>query len=246
MKKDTKNLILATTVTASVIGLYVLNDEIHRNNREELLQEIDAKKSQIVEMQKEIKSITEKNESLNKELVDTLKQLNDANFIINKYNANVSFNEHNVTTPSNSTLSHMQRALKDTELYNDSKSFIEAEQIYNVNAYFLAAICANESSWGTSNRAINQNNLSGYAVYNDKAKGANFESRHDSIMATAKLLKENYLTPGSMCFNGYSVVDVNKKYCFLQDQKTIDFNWSSQVKSIASDLVYKANKFTKI
>ena len=97
-----------------------------------------------------------------------------------------------------------------------------------------------------SDRAKNDNNLSGYAVYNNSAKGAKFDTKHDSIMATAKLLRDYYLTPDGECFNGYSVVDVNKKYCFLQDGETIDFNWATQVTSIAKDLVYKANKFTKI
>ena len=43
-------------------------------------------------------------------------------------------------------------------------------------------------------------------------------------------------------YNGLSTVDVTKKYCFLQDEVTIDYNWSSSVSSIAHSLQYKGNK----
>ena len=247
IEKDAKTIICTAifSVTAATL-VTVANNEKHGKNEKELLDTINSKQKEIIKMKEEIQNLNNDNKELNKELIDITKQLNDANYIIEKYNAKVSFNEHDVTKVSGTTLSHMQRALKNTELYDDAKSFVKAEGKYGINAYFVAAICANESSWGESNRARNQNNLSGYAVYTNSAKGATFESREESIMATAKLLKETYLTPGAQNFNGYSIVDVNKKYCFLQDQKTIDYNWSSQVTAIASDLVYKANKFAKL
>lgn len=239
MKKDTKKMIVKIAAITTIGGAIVIRDEIRTKYTNELTKHMSLQ-------QKELDDVKEHNDVLNEILIETKKGLDDVQYIIKKYNIDVTFDENNVTKLSNTTLSHMERALVNTGLYDDAKSFVKAEQTYGVNAYFIAAICANESYWGMSDRAKNDNNLSGYAVYNNSAKGAKFDTKHDSIMATAKLLRDYYLTPDGECFNGYSVVDVNKKYCFLQDGETIDFNWATQVTSIAKDLVYKANKFTKI
>ena len=239
MKKDTKKMIVKIAAITTIGGAIVIRDEIRTKYTNELTKHMNLQ-------QKELDDVKEHNDVLNEILIETKKGLDDVQYIIKKYNIDVTFDENNVTKLSNTTLSHMERALVNTGLYDEAKSFVKAEQTYGVNAYFIAAICANESYWGMSDRAKNDNNLSGYAVYNNSAKGAKFDTKHDSIMATAKLLRDYYLTPDGECFNGYSVVDVNKKYCFLQDGETIDFNWATQVTSIAKDLVYKANKFTKI
>ena len=136
----------------------------------------------------------------------------------------------------------MRKALNGTELYDLSQAFVDAETQYGVNSYFIAAICAQESAWGTSYRAKYQNNLTGHAVYHRGAGGTYFSSKYESVMETAKMLKENYLSPDGIYYNGLSTVDVNKKYCFLQDEATIDYNWSSSVNSIAHSLQYKGNK----
>ena len=239
MKKDTKKMIVKIAAITTIGGAIVIRDEIRTKYINELTKHMNLQ-------QKELDDVKEHNDVLNEILIETKKGLDDVQYIIKKYNIDVTFDENNVTKLSNTTLSHMERALVNTGLYDEAKSFVKAEQTYGVNAYFIAAICANESYWGMSDRAKNDNNLSGYAVYNNSAKGAKFDTKHDSIMATAKLLRDYYLTPDGECFSGYSVVDVNKKYCFLQDGETIDFNWATQVTSIAKDLVYKANKFTKI
>ena len=246
MKKDTKKMIAKIAAITTIGGAVVIRDEIRTKYINELTKHMNSKQKEIESITKELDDAKKQNDVLNEALIKTKKGLDDVQYVIKKYNIDVTVDEHNVTKISNTTLSHMQRALANTGLYDEAKSFVKAEQTYGVNAYFIAAICANESYWGMSDRAKNDNNLSGYAVYNNSAKGVKFDTKHDSIMATAKLLRDYYLTPDGECFNGYSVVDVNKKYCFLQDGETIDFNWATQVTSIAKDLVYKANKFTKI
>lgn len=246
MKKETKQIIAAAATVAIAGTICCIKHTGIEKEIKHLTDEVKTKEKQIEMINDELEKVKKENEHLNEDLVETLKQVNDAKHLIEKYNADVSFNENDVTKTSNTTENHMKRALKDTGLYKDSYYFVKAEEEYGVNAYFLAAICANESSWGNSSRAINQNNLTGYAVYSRNARGATFSSSEESIMTTAKLLKENYLTPDAICFNGYSVVDVNKKYCFLQDQKTIDYDWSKTVTRIAKDLIERANNFKKI
>lgn len=98
------------------------------------------------------------------------------------------------------------------------------------------ALTAEESRWGTSNRARTQNNLSGYAVYSASAKGASFGSKGESIMATAKLIGEEYINPNGQYYNGSSIASVNIRYCPNDGGQ-----WSSNITQIAYELVSKIN-----
>lgn len=180
----------------------------------------------------EIEELKKSNDNLREDLKASLIK-------IQQMEGDVYYNSEDVTLPSNATQYHMTKALKGTPLVAESNTFIEAEKEYGVNALFLAGIVANESSWGTSSRAINQNNLSGYAVYSRGATGAIFDSWKDSILATAKLLAKDYLTSNGECFNGKSVEGVNTLYC--QNEDGTDYTWSTQVDSIAKELQQKIN-----
>lgn len=118
------------------------------------------------------------------------------------------------------------------EMSQYSNAFIDAEKEYKINALFLASIVALESGWTSSPGGENGTNLTGYCVYNAQTIGTSFNSGYDSIMNTAKLLREKYLTKGAEYFNGYSVEDINIRYCLYQDMKTTDFNWSIKITNI--------------
>lgn len=113
---------------------------------------------------------------------------------------------------------------------------MKAEQTYGVNAIFLMALTAQESAWGTSYRARTQNNLSGYAVYSSDAEGVTFGSKGESIMATAKLIAEDYINSSGIYYKGASVASVNIRYC-----PNDGGHWSSNIIQIAYDLVSKIN-----
>lgn len=162
---------------------------------------------------------------------------------IARINAKVSFNHMNVLELSGVTEVHMRRALEGTGLEDVADAFVAVEEEFGVNAFLVAAIAAQESAWGTSERSIYQNNLTGHAVYNSNAKGTYFETRSESVMNTGELLKNEYLTPGGHSFNGYSVEAINERYCFEEDGVTVDYDWCRSVISIAYDLKNKANNF---
>ena len=63
------------------------------------------------------------------------------------------------------------------------------EEKYGVNAIGVMAIAVHESAWGTSRRAQEDHNLTGYGVYSDSAKGINAPSKEENLLMTAKLLK---------------------------------------------------------
>lgn len=252
MKMNKTATALTLTVSLGMMASgYVAKSYLEKINSlnyqiEQLQNENDETKKSIENYENEINSRQAQIDELNQKIDEMSSELEYARQKIEEYNRIVVFNQHNVKIVSNATLEHMQRALSGTGLYQDCQSFIDAEKTYGVNAFFIAAIAAQESGWGTSDRAIYQNNLTGHAVYNSSARGTYFNSRYESIMDTAELLKNEYLTPGGSYYNGHSIVDVNKKYCFLEDKITIDYNWSLKIAEIAEDLAYKANDFEKI
>lgn len=148
----------------------------------------------------------------------------------------VSFSSDNLLITSNATNKKLETALVGTGLEGLAHAYMEAELTYGVNAIFLVALTAEESGWGNSYRAKTQNNLSGFAVYSPASRGTTFSSKEESIMATAKLLKEDYLNSNGQYYNGTSVSSVNIRYC-----PNDGGNWSNNITTIANEIVLKIN-----
>ena len=123
------------------------------------------------------------------------------------------FNPNDVSALSHITVADAKHMLEGTALYEDAKSYVKAEEKYHVNAVFLMGIAAHESAWGTSRRAREDNNLTGYGVTSDHAKGINKSTKEAGLLATAETLYEKYLTPGGSYYVGTSAAAVNKHYC---------------------------------
>ena len=245
MKKE--QILIASLLTITVSSVVYTNNTMKTIN--ECKNEISELENSLEHNQNVLNGYQEENENLQNTISDlqeqlekTSEELENARRDIAKYTAVTYFNSSNVTEKSNATIVHMRKALNGTELYDLSQAFVDAETQYGVNSYFIAAICAQESAWGTSYRAKYQNNLTGHAVYHRGAGGTYFSSKYESVMATAKMLKEDYLTETGQWFNGYSVIEVNQKYCFLNDQKTVDVDWSINIIQIAEQLKKTANK----
>ena len=150
-------------------------------------------------MEIKIKKIDQKIKKLKKELA--------------KETSTRYFNPNDVSKLSNITVEDAKHMLEGTALYADAKAYVKAEEKYHVNAVFLMGIAAHESAWGTSRRAREDNNLTGYGVTSDRAKGINKASKEEGLLTTAKTLHEKYLTPGGSYYEGTSVKAVNAHYC---------------------------------
>lgn len=145
---------------------------------------------------------------------------------------NVGYNYYNLLEPSGITHSEMYEILAGTGMEDVSWTIVQCEIDFGINAIVLASLIAEESGWGNSPRAIYQNNLSGYAVYSDCSEGANFPTRDDSVVATARLLKYDYLSQNGKYYNGTSLDSVNVLY-------SANPNWASNISSICNTLVDK-------
>lgn len=155
--------------------------------------------------------------------------------IENNRKNNINLNEYNVFEKSNITLDELNNIfnnVKKTKMKMFSKACIDAEEVYGVNAIFLASIISLESGYG-SKPAGNNDNYTGYAVYTSSSRGASFDGGYyENIMKTAELLlgyKEKY--------GLYSIWQINSKYCFNQDQVTVNYNWSSQLINISNNYI---------
>ena len=84
-------------------------------------------------------------------------------------------------------------------------AFVRAEQKYRVNARFLLAAALHESAWGTSYIARVKHNLFGYNAYDrDPARYASaYATYAANIDATAKFIRDFYLTPGGRWWGGH-------------------------------------------
>lgn len=114
-----------------------------------------------------------------------------------------------VNQNSNLTLDEVKIILKDSKLEHLSEFFIETEEKYSINAFFIIAVAKLESANGTSKIAIAKNNLFGIGAYdsNPMKYAKIFESKRDSIHYFGNLIKNNYI------MNGYiTLKDINKKY----------------------------------
>lgn len=195
-----------------------------KNYRNEMNEKVQAYEKYKIEL--EIQRQLEEEERLRQE---ELERQRLAEIEVNRV---VTYNPYNLLEPSNMTREEMYKVLEGTALQTLSNAYIYAEELYGVNALFLVAISAEESGWGRSNLAISHNNLGG--IKGSDGSYRYFNSWGECIDYKARLLKNQYLSEDGSCFNGYSVWDVNIKYC---EQNT----WADNVSSIAYELLNKLN-----
>ena len=113
--------------------------------------------------------------------------------------------------------------------------FYLAEQQYNINGIFIAAVGIHESAWGTSTIAQNKHNLFGYGAYDSNPyNGAySFTDYSECIDLIARVFVKYYINPkgtkiydGEVAtgqyYSGNTLSAVNKKYA-------TDPNWANGV-----------------
>ena len=105
--------------------------------------------------------------------------------------------------PSNYTAQELDKVyslmnIKGSRLAGKGAIFKEAEKRYQINALYLIAHSALESSWGRSQIAKDKNNFFGIAAYDttpyDSAKS--FDDVDKGILGAAKWIRENYIDNG--------------------------------------------------
>lgn len=184
--------------------------ENYKEKIEYLIQSVHSAKQSV---EKEIINIKLKIDEIKKQ-----QQLKETIATASKPKLQPVFDHTDITKKCNISYTDLHNMLKDNKLQCLAKTFLLAEETYNINALALLSIVSLESGYGTSQRANNgSNNLTGYAVYSDKSRGAIFSSWDECVMRTAKLLRNSYINNEGMFhinkgYNGKSLYEVNHYY----------------------------------
>lgn len=140
-----------------------------------------------------------------------------------------------VLTKSNLLASELYEVfmfLEKPEMAELSEIIIETESITGINAMVIAGVIANESSWATSRRAVEDKNYTGYGVYTDDSEGINHGTAYDNILNTFKDVKKNYLTEGGTYFTGYSTYHINLNYSTSETWRVVVNDVAKTIESI--------------
>lgn len=236
---DSSNSIEPATASAPSIRK---NEEV---TTEDVIDTIEKLKTANETLKYETDTLKRIQEEKDREIEKLNNMLQDKDNKIKEMSKAVIYDVNNIGSPSGATYTHMRRALKGTTMEDLADAFVDAEKAYSVNAFFLAGLVANESSWATSPRAINQNNLTGHDVPSDSSEGTYFVSKADCIRQTTEEIRNNYLNEDGEYYNGVSLEAVNKKYSQIaKDVPNPD--WYAVINSVASSLRDKANDTTYI
>ena len=128
---------------------------------------------------------------------------------------------------SNVSLKELEAGLK-YELVPLAAYFLQAEELYGVNACYLAAIAALESGWGRYQ--FRENNLFGFGH-------KSFDTPEECIYYVAEFLATEYLSEDGRYFGGgYSLYHVNKYYNGSDE-------WYESVSSIYASIMRRIEEY---
>lgn len=122
----------------------------------------------------------------------------------------------------------------DSGLIGLGDDIVKISEAQKINAYYIAAHAAWESSWGNSTLAIKKNNLFGYGAYDSCPFECawSFASKIDSIEIVMENVKRDYLTEGGQFYKGPNLRGMNVRYA-------TDSNWMNGIASIMNSLANK-------
>ena len=200
---------------------------------------------QLKDLQDNVKKLEVDNEKLrkeNKELNDLTEEYKVELKIFKEKIMELSrarYDSSDISKKSNVTEIQLYNALEGTNMQTLAWDIVEAENLYGVNSLFLTGLIAQESGFGTSRRFKEDNNVGGYEVYNDSARGRIFNSKSESVFAVAKLLNKHYLNKNGKYHKGTSSYAINISYCTTSEDG--QFEWHSNIDKIANELKDKIN-----
>ena len=106
-------------------------------------------------------------------------------------------------------------------------SFMDAQNLYSVDANYLVSHAILESAWGQSQIALQKNNLFGYGAYdsNPGQDAGVFPSDDYAIRFEAWTVRMNYLTPGASLYVSPTLSGMNVNYATAK-------TWTSGIAAI--------------
>ena len=124
---------------------------------------------------------------------------------------------------------------KNNVFKDNAEYFYYAEQQYDINGVFVAAVAIHESGWGTSSISLAKKNLFGYQAYdrNPYENASNFTSYAEGIDLVSRVFVKYYINPsGKPIYGGEKAVSTYYKGSTLTAVNTsyaTDKNWANAV-----------------
>lgn len=144
------------------------------------------------------------------------------------------FNPYNVSELSNLSKEQISKMLEGTALHTLVNAYYWYEQEYQINAVFLMSLTAEESGWGRSSLAINNNNISGHK--NSRGEWAYYSNWGECLEESFRLLSQEYVNPNGRFYTGPSMYDINLMYCPNPDNPN---SWANNIANIGYGLMSK-------
>lgn len=237
-----KNVVKYTLISLVIVGNFTYMHKLLDSNKT-LGNELVKTKQVVSNLTVENQNFSTQVALLNNQLVKMDNQMETMSKELSALKANpfVYYSPNNLLVKSNVTVNQLEKVFKGTNMEGLEPFIVNAEKVHGVNAFFIAGLVATESTWGGSERAIKQNNLTGHGVHISSSRGSVFNSKESSIMNTANMLKHEYLTQSGKFYNGTSIWAVNMRYS-LHPNKTINTQWATTINSIAMGFKNKINK----
>ena len=122
-------------------------------------------------------------------------------------------------------------ATKKSKLLNTGAILKKLEQQHQINAILILAVAMNESNYGMSNAAQNNNNFFGINKTSDTAVGNKYASPEEGLLAFAELVNKKYIAPsGDIETYGYGAA-LGSKAVGMNVRYAADANWGAKAAS---------------
>lgn len=121
---------------------------------------------------------------------------------------------------------------ESSKLYNQDATFLDAQEKYGVNAVISFATAIQESTWGTSSYAINNNNLFGHNVYDtDTGAGSTYSSVENCIYEHAYYMIDTLFSETKDVGDRYHGSHVGNKNSGINVKYASDPFWGEKIAS---------------
>ncbi len=194
--KKIKFLIIGGIVLLIAVGVYANSGKVQRREDQVYARLVEKYKQE----EKDVSNVDIKTE-------DEVKEPNKEKYLYLD-------TAMSLRTRSYATDEDIDKMLEGTALSGMGKTFVEAEEKYNVNALYLVGLACEESDYGRSAFAVKRNNLYGWnAVDSNPDNATFFNSKEEATLYVASKLDKNYLTQSGPYFEGYSAKAIDVHYC---------------------------------
>lgn len=126
---------------------------------------------------------------------------------------------------------------RQSKMLGTGDNFVEAQNRYGANALLVMAMGIHESAYGTSNFAINRNNLFGVgAVDSDPGQAATFPSIREGIMEQGNMLSWIYMDSDYASSRNYYGANLGNKASGMNVKYASDPFWGEKIGSHAAKI----------